>query len=686
MAAQAAKQKGNEAFAAGDFPAAIGHYTAAVLADVNNPIYPLNRAAAYLKLGKYQDAERDCTTVIRLDSRSPKAWYRRAQARQGLDIWDDALADFKQVLALEPANELVKQDIARVQFLITNGKKPTRKAPEVPINKPSHDAPHPKRRRVPIVIVDANTPPLVPTPRSDELMSPVSTRKLDASKSVSSASKNTPSKAGTSTPISRPGGGIFRRDGTHTLVQATDEEKSSSAKPANDQPSLNVDILPKDFAELSVKSATKTVPTSLYAFDRNWSALKTPWSRWQYLKQITPESLPPMFKTSLDTSMLVSLIQTFHSLLQAGVDSAAVKEYIVILPRVARWDTLTMLLSKAEKQLVKDVWDVLPSDRIRASAMSSASVKSTASSSGPTSTVVVDVLAGHLGHLTDAQQQALATFRTNLVQAGLYRAPGEVTDGGATHDEPTLLRFLRARRFDPLKAQKQFADAEAWRNKHKVDELYATFPEEEFEDAKHFYPRWTGRRDKKELNKVPPERRYQRIVALYEIMVRFVFPLCTSLPHRTAPTPVSCVTTIIDLEQVSLTSMWSLRHHLQEASTLATANYPETLNTIAVVNSPSFFPTVWGWIKGWFDEGTRTKIHVLGKDPGPVLRTLIDEDDLPRPYGGKLDWKFEQEPSLDTTTQEYVAQMPKGPVLWIDGKVARPSPSSNSDLKPTITS
>lgn len=69
-----------------------------------------------------------------------------------------------------------------------------------------------------------------------------------------------------------------------------------------------------------------------------------------------------MFKTSLDTSMLVSLVQTFYSLLQSGVDSVAIKEYMVVLPRVARWDTLTMLLSKAEKQLVKDVWDVLPSD------------------------------------------------------------------------------------------------------------------------------------------------------------------------------------------------------------------------------------------------------------------------------------------------------------------------------------
>lgn len=109
--------QGNEAFGKGDFPTAVGHYTDAILADSSNPIYPLNRAAAYLKLGKYvfahiplcsyrvfgkvahvnpchrfEDAERDCSTVIRLDPQNAKAWYRRAQARQGLDVWDDALA------------------------------------------------------------------------------------------------------------------------------------------------------------------------------------------------------------------------------------------------------------------------------------------------------------------------------------------------------------------------------------------------------------------------------------------------------------------------------------------------------------------------------------------------------------------------------------------------------------------
>ena len=44
--------QGNEAFKAADYATAIGHYSAAVLADRQDPTLPLNRAAAYLKLGK----------------------------------------------------------------------------------------------------------------------------------------------------------------------------------------------------------------------------------------------------------------------------------------------------------------------------------------------------------------------------------------------------------------------------------------------------------------------------------------------------------------------------------------------------------------------------------------------------------------------------------------------------------
>ena len=59
----------------------------------------------------------------------------------------------------------------------------------------------------------------------------------------------------------------------------------------------------------------------------------------------------------------------------------------------------------------------------------------------PTANVRVDVLAGHLGHLTEQQEQAFATFRANLASANLYVPASQEGENAlpASHDDPTLL-------------------------------------------------------------------------------------------------------------------------------------------------------------------------------------------------------------------------------------------------------
>ncbi|KAL5501518.1 hypothetical protein ACEPAH_8778 [Sanghuangporus vaninii] len=310
---------------------------------------------------------------------------------------------------------------------------------------------------------------------------------------------------------------------------------------------------------------------------------------------------------------------------------------------------------------------------------------------------------GHLGHLTPEQEQALETFKEILGNAGLYTPATETSR--ASHDDATLARFLRARRFDPIKAEKQFADRLSWEKKHDVHDLFANFPTDEFENSRRYYPRWTGRRDRQglplyvyklsalsdniqeEIHSVPPQRRYERIVVLYEVMTRFVAPLCTYLPHEIEPTPVSAVTAIIDLGNVSMRQMWALRNHLQEASELANANYPETLGTVVVVNAPGFFSTIWSWVKAWFDENTRDKIHILGHLNKPdsasskEITSLIDPVNLPLCYGGQLGWDFFDEPNLDDAACQVIGEVPKGPWIFDNGKVQRPKEYKGDDLE-----
>lgn len=78
-----------------------------------------------------------------------------------------------------------------------------------------------------------------------------------------------------------------------------------------------------------------------------------------------------------------------------------------------------------------------------------------------------------------------------------------------------------------------------------------------------------------------------RLFALYENLVRFVMPLCTQLTDReNAKTPITQSNNIVDISGVGLKQFWNLRTHMQDASTLATAHYPETLDRIFVC----FFP------------------------------------------------------------------------------------------------
>lgn len=74
-----------------------------------------------------------------------------------------------------------------------------------------------------------------------------------------------------------------------------------------------------------------------------------------------------------------------------------------------------------------------------------------------------------------------------------------------------------------------------------------------------------------------------RLFALYENLIRFVMPLSTALTDRDHPkTPITQSNNIVDISGVGLKQFWNLRVHMQDASTLATAHYPETLDRIFV--------------------------------------------------------------------------------------------------------
>lgn len=81
----------------------------------------------------------------------------------------------------------------------------------------------------------------------------------------------------------------------------------------------------------------------------------------------------------------------------------------------------------------------------------------------------------------------------------------------------------------------------------------------------------------------PTPPRLLRLFALYENLTNFISPLCSNLKDRQySDTPISQSNNIVDISGVGLKQFWNLRSHMQDASTLATAHYPETLDRIFV--------------------------------------------------------------------------------------------------------
>ena len=108
--AAALREEGNAAFRAGDFEAAAARYTEAAAADPTCALAPSNRAAAHLKLLRYDAAEADASASLKL-AISAKALLRRGMARAGLGDAGGALDDYKRVLAMEPSNRQVRLEL-----------------------------------------------------------------------------------------------------------------------------------------------------------------------------------------------------------------------------------------------------------------------------------------------------------------------------------------------------------------------------------------------------------------------------------------------------------------------------------------------------------------------------------------------------------------------------------------------
>jgi hypothetical protein len=98
--------------------------------------------------------------------------------------------------------------------------------------------------------------------------------------------------------------------------------------------------------------------------------------------------------------------------------------------------------------------------------------------------------------------------------------------------------------------------------------------------------------------------------------------------------PVTKQVVIMDLSGLSFWPDPNGMAAFKEFTRISARFYPETLAMQFFVNAPAVFTNFWRVIKRWLDPDTVTKFHVLGRDFAPTLLQYIDASQLPVALGG----------------------------------------------------
>ncbi|XP_053625554.1 SEC14-like protein 2 [Plodia interpunctella] len=218
------------------------------------------------------------------------------------------------------------------------------------------------------------------------------------------------------------------------------------------------------------------------------------------------------------------------------------------------------------------------------------------------------------------------------------------------HNDHFLLRWLRARQWDPDAAEKMLRDSMKWREKWEIDTTLQTW--EPPEVLQKYFPSGSTGFDKEgspiiivpfvgldvwgmlhSLSRMDVIRMVIKTLEEYLASARK-----QALEHGPAALKV---TVIFDLEGFNL-RQYAWKPAAEMVFTLLQiyeANYPEILKTCFIVNAPKVFSLAFSIIKKFMHEYTISKIRIYGSDSkkwqAQVL-TIIDKEQLPVHYGGNM--------------------------------------------------
>ncbi|XP_062872786.1 tetratricopeptide repeat protein 12 isoform X2 [Trichomycterus rosablanca] len=115
--ASALKDKGNKAFAVGDFESAVRAYTEGLEQLRDMQVLYTNRAQAFIRLNKFKEAISDCEWALKCNDKCIKAYVLMGKAHLALRNFTESRQCYEKIMNIAPEREgMVKDYLTRVEL------------------------------------------------------------------------------------------------------------------------------------------------------------------------------------------------------------------------------------------------------------------------------------------------------------------------------------------------------------------------------------------------------------------------------------------------------------------------------------------------------------------------------------------------------------------------------------------
>nr|XP_022902333.1 RNA polymerase II-associated protein 3-like [Onthophagus taurus] len=360
------KEKGNSYVKQGNWDEGIRCYTEAIDCYAYNAIYYANRALCYLKKRQYKLAETDCTVALQIDKMYVKAYLRRAAAREGLKLFEDAGKDLLKVFEFEPYNteaqlilkrvetalgvkitkDTLKKDVEKKKSILTEVIE--RKEPQKVLNKETkHEKMDVTENKVTVENVFAYGPGgnnvkhieavrKTPMTRSKRSLKRVRIENVNLKSEQTLLFKEQVLKSTNKDmePITTPP----VLSSNHNLLDFKIEKESEILK----------DLTLKDSPVKDTKLNAIELPTTSLQFYQIWNSFSDSTEKYKFLKKIDPLWLRDIFKYNMECAVFGEILEVLNDHFVPNNENYY--EYLMGLTKVNRFSALVMFMTSKDTQ------------------------------------------------------------------------------------------------------------------------------------------------------------------------------------------------------------------------------------------------------------------------------------------------------------------------------------------------